>query len=546
MAFKRKDTTSKEVFCLTLPLRHAPWQRDRLDTIFFCCNNIKNAFIARELRALKELEKTNKWKALERLIFDNWKLIQALSKVPENEPSEQKIEREKRLVAAREMKCRYTEQRTHMLSAAGFTRFSFQAKIKDMRKHYSKHVSAVIAQKIADSVWFSFHSYFWKNGEDIYFSKISEFDSIEGKSNATGIRYANGHLFVGKELRIPVATSRCDRYAYEEQALQREVHYCRIIRKAYPEGWRYFVQLVLAGEPPHKINRDTGEPIRTLGCGRVGNDIGPQTLATVSDSSVQLRVLCDGAQDIQDELRRVNRALDRSRRVCNPLMFKENGTVVDIDDLPDECVSTIRGRKRRKWVKSKHYYRLERYRRYLYRKQRECRIQSHNELANKLAALGDDHYVEDMNWKALAKRSKKTEKSEKTGKFKRKKRFGKSIANKAPAMLVNKYEERVLRLGGSFHRVDPKNLKASQYDHESHTYKKKNLSKRWHQTASGILVQRDIYSAYLLQNVAEDLKSYNDEALNEKFEVFKQLHDAEIQRLQMTKTPSSTGVRCIA
>ena len=294
------------------------------------------------------------------------------------------------------------------------------------------------------------------------------------------------------------------------------------------------------------MNRDTGELIHTLGKGRVGNDIGPQPLATGSDTSVQLCVLCEGAQDIQNELRLVNRAMDRSRRACNPTMFNADGTIVPINELPKTCVIIVRGKKRRNWVKSKRYRALEMYRRYLYRKQREYRKQSHNELANKLAALGDDHYIEKMNWQALAKRSKKTEVSEKTGKFKRKKRFGKSIATKAPATLVNEYEKRVLRLGGQFHRVDPKALKASQYDHESHTYKKKNLSKRWHVTESGVRVQRDMYSAFLLQNVAEDMTSYNETALAEKFEAFKQLHDAEVQRLQLTHTPSSTGVRCIA
>lgn len=41
MARSKKATTSQDVFCLTLPLRHEPWQRDRLDNLFQCCNHVK-------------------------------------------------------------------------------------------------------------------------------------------------------------------------------------------------------------------------------------------------------------------------------------------------------------------------------------------------------------------------------------------------------------------------------------------------------------------------------------------------------------------------
>ena len=49
-----------------------------------------------------------------------------------------------------------------------------------------------------------------------------------------------------------------------------------------------------------------------------------------------------------------------------------------------------------------------------------------------------------MNFKALAKRAKKTEKSKKTGRFKRKKRFGKSILNKAPSKVLTILDRKLL------------------------------------------------------------------------------------------------------
>ena len=97
MAFRKKESTSDEVFCLTLPLRHCQWQRDRLDVVFQCCNNIKNALIAKELRALRALERKKKWKVLKQRSLECWKQVQELSKVPENETAEQQTERERLL-----------------------------------------------------------------------------------------------------------------------------------------------------------------------------------------------------------------------------------------------------------------------------------------------------------------------------------------------------------------------------------------------------------------------------------------------------------------
>ena len=108
-----------------------------------------------------------------------------------------------------------------------------------------------------------------------------------------------------------------------------------------------------------------------MGKGRVGYDIGTQTLAFSSVSRVGLVELVPEAQDIQNELRRINRAMDRSRRVMNPKMFNPDGTVIDMPGLPPECL-TKRGK--RNWQNSKRYERLASHRRYLYSKQARLRI----------------------------------------------------------------------------------------------------------------------------------------------------------------------------
>ncbi len=79
-------------------------------------------------------------------------------------------------------------------------------------------------------------------------------------------------------------------------------------------------------------------------------------------------------------------------------------------------------------------------------------------------------------------------------------------------------------------KVNTKEVKASQYNHLDGKYNKKKLSQRWNDF-NGIKVQRDLYSAYLIQNVENDGKTINQEACKSGFKKFMELHDREIERL---------------
>ena len=92
-------------------------------------------------------------------------------------------------------------------------------------------------------------------------------------------------------------------------------------------------------------------------------------------------------------------------------------------------------------------------------------------------------------------------------------------------------------------RVDTISFRASQYDHVSDEYQKKPLSQR-SVAVGGHLVQRDLYSAFLLKNSSLDL-SHADRTLCEKdFETFLVLHDQCIRALVSSSCwyPGSFGV----
>lgn len=145
-----------------------------------------------------------------------------------------------------------------------------------------------------------------------------------------------------------------------------------------------------------------------------------------------------------------------------------------------------------------------------------------------------------MNFSGLTKKSTKTEKNDK-GRFKRKKRFGKSIANRAPSMLLSIIDRKLSYYGKRLIKIDTWSAKASQFNHFDGTYNKKRLSQRWNDF-NGIKVQRDLYSAFLIMNTAYDLKSFDIDKCNERFENFHRLHNLEVERLTGQKNLSSIAI----
>lgn len=167
-------------------------------------------------------------------------------------------------------------------------------------------------------------------------------------------------------------------------------------------------------------------------------------------------------------------------------------------------------------------------------------------LANKLFSLGDTFIVEKMSLQGLQKRTKRTEKNDK-GKFKKKKRFGKSIANHAPSTLLQILEQKVKMRGGIFDRINPADIKASQYNHIDGTYTKATLNQRWKQLDETTKVQRDLYSAFILQHLFSPTEIDRTSCIND-FETFKHKHDKLIEKLIQMKHsgkyfPSCMGIK---
>lgn len=469
-------------YCVTFPLITEKYQETILNKRFEISRQLYNAVLSKAYKRYKSMIETKKYRQLKEQINN---------------------------VNEKEKKLLY-KQLNEMYKQYRLNEYSLHEDIQEMQHHFSENIDSFTAQKIATRVWSAFEDLLFGDGEIVHFKKYGELDSLEGKSNKTGIRFKDGFL-IWNGLKIPVKIDYNNPYEY--QALKDEICYCRIKRRFIKGKYKYYLQIVFKGVPPMKINKD-GEVKRHIGNGTVGLDIGTQTIAIVSNVDVKLLELADRVNNIEKEKRRILRYIDRSRRANNPDNFNEDGTIK---------------KGKLKWVKSNRYIKAQNKLRELYRKQADVREYQHQLLSNYILSLGNKIKVEEMNFKGLQKRSKKTEKNDK-GKFKRKKRFGKSLANKAPAKLLTILDNKLKYFGEKLIKVNTKEVKASQYNHLNCRYNKKKLSQRWNDL-NGIKIQRDLYSAFLIQHVNDDLCNINQEECKRDFERFKILHDKEIERL---------------
>lgn len=503
--------SSTDTCCLTLSLKTEKWQEDRLAKRFEVARQIYNTMVSAQLKKLRTLQQSSQYRTIQ-------KNIQALDwKKVEDKPT---------------LRTLYKE-RDKLLREAGFTEYGFKSSIKDYYKHFQDNIgSSVAVHGIAPQVWTAFEKMlFKKDGKRVHFKKRGDIHSLRGysvagKSGGTEIIFRRTYI-EWKGLKLPLKINSDN--AYEQEMLSLRVKYVRILRKPGKTKSRWYAQLVLEGKPVIKRNPVSGNPVHPVGHGAVGIDIGPQTLAYSASNAADLVELADQVQNIEQEKRRIQRKMDRSRRATNPDNYNENGTIKRGVKLTHN--------------KSKKYLRLQRELSFLQHQQAEVRKRQHTELANHLLSLGDCFYVEDMAWPTLTHRAKKTEISEKTGKYKRKKRFGKSVANKAPATLIGILQQKCESLEIPGVVKVPTSAKASQYNHQTKEYTAKSLSQRWNTMTDGSRIQRDLYSAFLLQHYDPKLEHFDQETLDRDYPQFVQMHEKAIQKLSaMPRTLSSMGI----
>lgn len=391
-------------------------------------------------------------------------------------------------------------------------------------------INSFMLERLASNMWAAWNKFLYdRESKRVSFKKYRDL-------NTFGSRKKNNEIFIGMEIHLDTMEliiktngklGKSAKYItlpidckhsmteYEMFALKGgfdSIKILNVVRKDIRGHEKYYVQMTIEGEKPQKG--------RMLGKGNVGIDLGPSTIAVSSQQKVSIDKLADKCDDIQRDLYIISRKMDRSRRANNPQNFNEDGTIKPVSRKNGE---------RRVWNDSKRYERLRSERKELLRKQAAIRKLQHIETANALLELGDTFIVENNPVSGWTRKSKET-KVNKKGRIQSKKRFGKSVANHAPAMFSTILENKVRSLGGQFKKVDVKNA-ASRFDFTNGEFTEHKLNERFITLSNGDKHQRDLMAAFNLQhlNIDGDLsKDYEVEKMQRDYPNFCRLEREEM------------------
>ena len=382
----------------------------------------------------------------------------------------------------------------------GFSENALQA-CATAHKHaagFQDRLGAHETQTLASRVWKAVEAYaLGRRGRPRFKSARHPLRSIAGKSAGSGLRWNrdSGVLIWGKRdlpAKLPTAAQDASLHA----GLQARTKYARLVWRMVGGRRRWCAQLIQEGTPPIKARHRRGE-------GRVGLDVGPSTVAIVADKAVALQPLAPSVVPPWAEIRRLQRAQDRSRRATHSEHDDAQGRVKP-------------GPKR--WVCSGRYPRRAARIADLQRRLAAARQRDHGELANRILAQGATLQTETLSYRAFQRC------------------FGRSVQVRAPGTFIATFTRKAESAGGRVVSLDTRRLCLSQYDHLTGSCTKKPLSQRWHALGGGpVLVQRDAYSAFLARAVEEG--AHNPSRLAESWAAAEPL----LRRAGLCTEPSASG-----
>lgn len=161
-------------FIVQFPLRTEKFQEDILDRRFEIGRKIYNSLVNVTQKRYKEMIKTKQYRVL-------------LSSLSNDKKKDKDI----------------WKQINEIRKQYGMSEYSFHEDVKRMQKHFKENIDAFTAQKIASTLWKAYDKLFFSNGEVIHYKKYGSLNSLEGKSNISGIRFKNDMTY-WNGLKIPV------------------------------------------------------------------------------------------------------------------------------------------------------------------------------------------------------------------------------------------------------------------------------------------------------------------------------------------------------
>ena len=413
-----------ETFIHELPLRVTPAQERELNVRFDCARQLYNACLDAALKRLQSMRESRAF----------------------------------RRTCVMKRGSERTDAFRRLDEKFGFREYDLHAVATHVKNacHIGDHLDAHVAQKVASRAFAAVREYAFGKRGCPRFKGRRGLHSLEGKSNATGIRWRDGAVH-WMELVLPAILDSRDKWGVEAHALACRVKYVRIVRRLLRGRVRYYAQLVLEGTPLRKAKHIVKRV--------VGLDLGPSIIAAVGENTAFLEAFCPTVERDERAIKRLRRKMDRSLRTANPDCYDADGRVVK--------------RPRRR---SKRYHKLQASLAELSRREAAHRRTEHGRLCNRVLAIGNIVKIEKISYRAWQRS------------------FGRSVAKRAPGLFVSLLRRKAENAGGEVVEFPTRSTRLSQTCLCGRV-RKKPLSLRQHDCECGVHAQRDLFSAFLARFV---------------------------------------------
>ena len=440
---------------------------------------------------------------------------------------------------------RLKEQREYIQSLAKEYCLDSQSvhdEAKGLRKLgiYLYLLNSQIAQRIAQDLLAGIGKVLSGEASDISVPKRSEVNAIVAKQDGIGLilglyggkvsvsfrgivremiqkdgdnKGKPNYLKVKRKVTVEATATRRSDAMYEIEALRPKyasykfsglangynpVRYCAIRRRLYEENGQvrhgYELLIVVTGRAPRR------KGWRPIGEGKAGLDASTFAHTFVSEQEALIITPSPSMDKLAEKIADIQIQMDKIFRKANKDWFDEKGRF----RRPKDMAIRSKGLDR-----PKEYLRLRWRIRLAWQRYRDTRKAEFNRVANLLVGKARVFVMEDMQYKGMQKRGHHevtvTHKREdgtvaattETQSFRR---FGRSTVKASPGLFFEILEQKVLEAGGTFIRVNPADIKASQYNPLTGEYVKHGLDERVINVAEGIYVQRDLLAAYILMH----------------------------------------------
>jgi len=253
------------------------------------------------------------------------------------------------------------------------------------------------------------------------------------------------------------------------QVAEAKVLSVRLVRNTVRGKDVFRAQFVMDGNPPQR---------HEVGTGTVSIDLGPSFVAVVERSNpgtepiapdapitrAGIYQLAEGVADYSREIRRLQRKLDRQHRAGSPDCFRPDGT------HKAEC----RWRSRSKNARQTQSAIAE-----IHRRLAAYRKTAHGTMVTEWLSVGPRLHLEKLNYVAWQKN------------------FPRSVRDRAPGELIEIARRRAASAGGKAYEYSPWTTALSQTCLCGRKDKKALSQRTHHCPTCGLVVQRDLLSAYL-------------------------------------------------